>query len=49
VDDYYAARSGLIPPLPWPTFSPPFSRESCGTARQKQSTAIKDSKNNWLA
>jgi drug/metabolite transporter (DMT)-like permease len=25
VDDYYAARSGLIPPLPWPTFSPPFS------------------------
>jgi transposase len=26
VDDYYAARSGLIPPLPWPTFSPPFSR-----------------------
>ena len=25
VDDFYAARSGLIPPLPWPTFSPPFS------------------------
>jgi hypothetical protein len=25
VDDYCAARSGLIPPLPWPTFSPPFS------------------------
>ena len=25
MDDYYAARSGLIPPLPWPTFSPPFS------------------------
>ncbi len=21
-----AARSGLIPPLPWPTFSPPFSQ-----------------------
>jgi hypothetical protein len=25
VDDYCAARSELIPPLPWPTFSPPFS------------------------
>jgi hypothetical protein len=25
VDDFYAARSGLIPPLPWPTFAPPFS------------------------
>ena len=25
MDDYSAARSGLIPPLPWPTFSPPFS------------------------
>src|SRR5690606_889027 len=25
VDDFYAARSGLIPPLPWSTFSPPFS------------------------
>mgnify|MGYP003899330005 CR=1 FL=1 len=25
MDDYCAARSGLIPPLPWPTFSPPFS------------------------
>ena len=28
MDDYYAARSGLIPPLPWPTFSPPFSGDS---------------------
>jgi hypothetical protein len=27
VDDFYAARSGLIPPLPWSTFSPPFSIE----------------------
>ncbi|MDD9709542.1 hypothetical protein PVW53_19965, partial [Seohaeicola sp. SP36] len=25
VDDFYAARSRLIPPLPWPTFAPPFS------------------------
>ena len=25
VADFYAARRGLIPPLPWPTFSPPFS------------------------
>jgi hypothetical protein len=25
VDDFYAAHSRLIPPLPWPTFSPPFS------------------------
>ena len=25
VDDFYAARSRLIPPLPWSTFAPPFS------------------------
>ena len=25
VADFYAARSRLIPPLPWPTFPPPFS------------------------
>jgi drug/metabolite transporter (DMT)-like permease len=25
VDDYCAARSKIIPPLPWPTFAPPFS------------------------
>ena len=25
VDDFYAARSRVIPPLPWPSFSPPFS------------------------
>jgi len=25
VADYYADRSGLIPLLPWPTFSPTFS------------------------
>jgi len=25
VDDFYAARSRVTPPLPWPTFSPPFS------------------------
>ncbi|QFT71800.1 hypothetical protein [Ruegeria sp. THAF33] len=25
MDDFYAARSRLIPPLPWSTFSPPFS------------------------
>jgi hypothetical protein len=32
VDDFYAARSRLIPPLLWPTFAPPFSvqpRDSC--------------------
>src|SRR6056297_4250909 len=27
VDDFYAARSRLIPPLPWPTFAPPFSAD----------------------
>ncbi|MCP1167161.1 hypothetical protein NHG85_01235, partial [Limimaricola sp. ASW11-118] len=26
VDDFHAARSRLILPLPWPTFSPPFSQ-----------------------
>ncbi|WP_252930207.1 ATP-grasp domain-containing protein [Paracoccus sp. 08] len=25
VDDFYAARSRIIPPLPWPIFAPPFS------------------------
>ena len=25
VDDFYAARSGPIPPLPWPSIPPPFS------------------------
>ncbi|MFN8684136.1 hypothetical protein ACDP63_23920, partial [Paracoccus sp. P2] len=25
VDDFYAARSSSMPPLPWPNFSPPFS------------------------
>ena len=23
VDDFYNARSGIVPPLPWPTFPPP--------------------------
>ena len=27
VDDYSAARSRIIPPLPWPTFAPPFSKK----------------------
>ena len=25
VAGFYAARSRTIPPLPWPTFAPPFS------------------------
>ena len=25
MDDFYAARSRVIPPLPWPTFAPAFS------------------------
>ena len=25
VADFYADRSGIIPPLPWKTFAPPFS------------------------
>ena len=25
MDDFYAARSRIIPPLPWPIFAPPFS------------------------
>ncbi|MCR9140367.1 MAG: polysaccharide biosynthesis protein, partial [Alphaproteobacteria bacterium] len=36
VDDFYAARSGLIPPLPWPTFSPPFSDYVFHAAALKQ-------------
>jgi len=26
VADFYAARSRIIPPLPWKTFAPPFSQ-----------------------
>jgi len=26
VDDFYAARSGTIPPLPWTNFAPPLSQ-----------------------
>ncbi|PIL19653.1 hypothetical protein P775_13505 [Puniceibacterium antarcticum] len=29
MDDFYAARSRLIPPLPWPTVAPPFSCGNC--------------------
>ncbi|GFE77864.1 hypothetical protein [Novosphingobium sp. TCA1] len=25
MDDFYAARSGTIPPLAWPNIAPPFS------------------------
>ena len=25
MDDFYAARSSIMPPLPWRTFAPPFS------------------------
>ncbi|WP_225899975.1 single-stranded DNA-binding protein, partial [Croceicoccus gelatinilyticus] len=28
VDDFYAARSRTIPPLPWSNIAPPFSKES---------------------
>lgn len=27
MDDFYAARSGTIPPLPWTNFAPPLSRD----------------------
>ncbi|SFP24174.1 Protein of unknown function [Paracoccus pantotrophus] len=30
MDDFYAARSSSMPPLPWPNFSPPFSVEADG-------------------
>ena len=33
VDDFFAARSRLIPPLPWPTFSPPLSHIRFGEGR----------------
>ena len=31
MDDYCVAPSGLIPPLPWTTFSPAFSHLQRGT------------------
>ena len=33
VDDFYAARSRVIPPLPWTTFAPPFSGADVSRAR----------------
>ncbi|WP_157935973.1 urease accessory protein UreD [Paracoccus zhejiangensis] len=42
MDDFYAARSGLIPPLPWSTFSPPFS------ALSVQETRISVARNGFL-
>ncbi|MGN7871916.1 transposase domain-containing protein, partial [Paracoccus sp. 22332] len=30
MDDFYAARSSSMPPLPWTSFSPPFSLEAAG-------------------
>jgi len=33
VDDFYAARSRVIPPLPWPTFAPPFSLDGAADIR----------------
>ncbi|WP_157934152.1 hypothetical protein [Microvirga ossetica] len=33
MDDFYAARSGSIPPLPWSNFAPPFSSIPYSTIR----------------
>ncbi|WP_208646154.1 hypothetical protein, partial [Sphingobium indicum] len=32
VDDFYAARSRTIPPLPWSNIAPPFSPASSNAA-----------------
>jgi hypothetical protein len=33
VAGFYAARSRIIPPLPWPSFAPPFSPTVFGDAK----------------
>ena len=32
MDDFYAARSRITPPLPWSNFAPPFSLEAVAAA-----------------
>ena len=32
MDDFYAARSGTIPPLPWPNFAPPLIKNDDAVA-----------------
>ncbi|MFX6258764.1 strawberry notch C-terminal domain-containing protein, partial [Acinetobacter baumannii] len=34
VDDFYAARSRTIPPLPWSNIAPPFSAEVTGRSKR---------------
>ena len=49
MDDFYAARSGTIPPLPWPNFAPPLigqgvtERDSNGKAAAEVRELLK-----WL-
>lgn len=40
MDDYSAARSRVILPLPWPTFAPPFSVEFFLKALQQQKNRL---------
>ena len=40
MDDYSAARSEIIPPLLWPTFSPPFSLRFDGKAITVRDTKV---------
>jgi len=37
VDDFYAARDSILPPLPWPSIAPPF------TTQERYETAFYES------
>lgn len=36
MDDFYAARGKIIPPLPWQTFAPPFSLTMAGIPNEER-------------
>src|SRR5690606_15422680 len=41
VDDFYAARSRTIPPLPWSSFPPPFSHPAHVGLQQAEHRALR--------
>ena len=50
MDDFYAARSRTIPPLPWSNIAPPFSQAFVGQAAYEKYNAFvtfKPESGNW--
>ena len=44
VAGFYTARSRTIPPLPWPTFAPPFSPKTQVTGQTANRTKTTDAR-----